>query len=197
MAEMYYRASNPDHPWLTPCSIQILASFLKPSDVGLEFGSGRSTIWFARRVNHLTSVEHNEEWFGKVNRKLQELGQTNVAYHLRPKDYADDDASNSKYVRTLGEVARESIDFVLVDGVYRDYCALGAIPLLRPGGVLIIDNANWYLPCASIAPSSRNRQQGPMGETWAKVFEQIESWRTIWTSSGVSDTAFFFKPTSG
>jgi hypothetical protein len=61
-----YQRCHPDHPWLTRAANAILDSWLKPTDVGFEWGSGRSTIWFARRVHHLTSVEHDHRWWRKV-----------------------------------------------------------------------------------------------------------------------------------
>ena len=44
-------------------AISILASVLRPSDNGLEYGSGRSTVWFARRTTSLISVETSRLWF--------------------------------------------------------------------------------------------------------------------------------------
>ncbi len=62
---------NPEHPWLTKEASFILVSLLKETDIGLEGGSGRSTLWFARRVKKLTSVEHNKNWYNKILKKLQ------------------------------------------------------------------------------------------------------------------------------
>ena len=33
----------PDHPWLTKQSVSLLSTMLSSQDVGVEFGSGRST----------------------------------------------------------------------------------------------------------------------------------------------------------
>ena len=38
--------AHPADPWLTRQSINIIKKLIKPEDIGLEFGSGRSTIWF-------------------------------------------------------------------------------------------------------------------------------------------------------
>ena len=59
--------------------------------------------------------------------------------------------------------------------------------------MLIIDNVNWYLPCRSKAPNSRTAELGPATDVWAAVWRQLAGWRTIWTSSGVWDTAIFIK----
>ena len=60
----------PERPWLTRESIGILDRLLRPEDIGIEFGSGRSTAWFAQRVKRLRSVEHNPVWHARVARQL-------------------------------------------------------------------------------------------------------------------------------
>jgi len=194
IAEKFYYATYPDHPWLTRTANQILAAYLKESDIGLEFGSGRSTLWFAKRVGHLTSVEHDEAWQKKVSQMLKDNHLSNVDYHLHPRDKADEQGAETDYVKVFQQIKTDSVDFVLIDGVYRDFCALEAIRVIRPGGVMIIDNVNRYLPSDSYSPNSRTIQDGTKGQTWEKVYRTISGWRKIWTSSGVSDTAFFFKP---
>ena len=197
LAEMYYHRSFPDHPWLTQASNQILGSYLWRDDIGLEFGSGRSTIWLAKHVQHLTSAEHDETWYTEVSRRLAEKGLNNVDYHFLSHDKKEEEGADASYVRLLDSFETESLDFVLVDGIYRDYSALGAIRVIRPGGLLIIDNVNWFLPCRSYSPSSRTAQQGPKGEIWKEVHRAISQWRRIWTSSGITDTGLFLSPASG
>lgn len=194
LVEMHYHKTCPDHPWLTKAANQILASYLKESDIGFEFGSGRSTVWFAKRTQHLTSIEHNEVWYRKVNQTLKASEQHNVDYHLIPKDVPDDNGGDAAYVRIIDRFEVNSLDYVLIDGVYRDFCALNVLEKIRPGGMMIIDNVNWFLPCESYSPSSRTFIQGPKGHTWDRVNQCVSEWRRIWTSSGVTDTALFFKP---
>ena len=188
-----YRRKYPDRPWLTPSANEFLISFLKDSDIALEFGSGKSTLWFARRIQHLTSVEHNESWYSKVQQMLQENDQNNVDYHCHPREQ-DGDGSQSAYVMQTGQFAPGSLDMVLVDGIYRDHCALNALNLVRPGGILVIDNVNNYLPSNSIAPNSRSFADGPKGEVWAQVYQVLSNWRMIWSSCGVWDTAIYIRP---
>jgi hypothetical protein len=98
------------------------------------------------------------------------------------------------YVRIIEGIETDSVDLVLIDGVYRDHCTLEALRVIRPGGILVIDDINRYFPCDSLSPDSRTLQQGPKGETWGAVHKRISQWRKIWTTSGISDTAFFLKP---
>ncbi len=193
--EKRYRRTHPNLPWLTPVANQILATYLKKTDCGLEFGSGRSTLWLASRVQHLTSVEHQRAWYEKVAAQLKAANLTQVDYYLHEKEAPDEAAQmHSDYVLVATAFADESLDFVLVDGIYRSACACQSLGKLRPGGMLILDNANWYLPCHSYAPNSRTVEQGPVSPLWQEFLQQVEDWRRIWTSNGVSDTAFFFKP---
>lgn len=192
--QMLYERAHPDDPWLTPAAIKLVATLLRPVDRGAEFGSGRSTLWFAARVAALTSVEHDERWYKAVGTRLSDSGLGNVEYVLAPEDQPKERGGDSSYARTALSFPDAALDFALVDGHYRDYSAKFVMPKIRPGGMLIIDNVNWYLPCRSKAPNSRTTALGPANPVWASVWRELAEWRTIWTSSGVWDTAIFIKP---
>ncbi|HKQ50076.1 MAG TPA: hypothetical protein VJZ71_18515 [Phycisphaerae bacterium] len=189
-----YEVLHPNAPWLTPAAVGFLDAHLKKSDVGLEFGSGRSTAWFAGRIAHLTSIEHDRAWYEKVAPRLAAEGLTNVEYHLCESDQGDEGADRTDYVRCIDRFADKSLDFVLVDGIYRSACAVRVIPKLRPGGMLAVDNINWYLPCSSHAPNSRRASQGPVSSEWGRFHEATRNWQCVWTTSGVTDTAIYLKP---
>jgi len=168
---------------------------LQSDDVGAEFGSGRSTSWFALRIGHLTSVEHNSEWHGIVTDSIGRQGYSSkVNYHLASIESPDGNSADSEYVKIIDTFDDEALDFALVDGVLRDHCALRIIHKIRPGGMLIIDNANLSLPCVSYSPGSRTESLGPDGPIWSDVWSTLKGWRQMWTTNGVFDTAIFFKP---
>lgn len=173
---------HPEWPWLTADMVKILETWLRPTDRGLEWGSGRSTLWFARRISFLFSVEHDQFWADWVRTGLIHNGLNNVEHQVV--------SSKEGYIATGDGV----FDFVLVDGMdgTRDSCALRAISLLRSGGALIVDNANWFLPSLSRSPNSV--RQKPTTDTWAEFLAQVRTWRSIWTSDGVTDTALWVKP---
>lgn len=191
---MLYEHARPEDPWITPESARLLRSMLRPADVGVEFGSGRSTVWLARRTSHLTSVEHDKHWYDKVSAGLRDAGLTNVDYIHHARDQPRELGDMSAYARTALAFDDASIDFVLVDGLYREHVTKFIMPKLKPGGLLIIDNVNWYLPSRTRAPASRTLVAGPDGPLWSALAEQLADWRMIWTSSGVWDTAIFIKP---
>jgi predicted O-methyltransferase YrrM len=192
--QLLFERAHPDAPWLTPAAIELLGTLLRPADRGVEFGSGRSTLWLAARVAALTSVEQDEQWHAAVNAMLGERGLGNVDYILAPKDAPEDRGADSAYARAALAFDDGSLDFALVDGHYRDYSTQFILPKVRPGGLLVIDNVNWYLPSQSKAPASRTPALGPANETWALIERELSGWRRIWTSSGVWDTAIFIKP---
>lgn len=191
---MLLEHSRPDYPWIAPDAVRLLTSMLRPSDRGVEYGSGRSTLWFAERVGHLTSVEHDQQWFSAVSAKLVDRKLTNVNYILAPRDQPDARGDISNYTLTALSFTDLSIDFALIDGLYREHITKLIIPKVKHGGLLIIDNVNWFLPSESRAPASRTTALGPNGPIWAESAEILSDWRLIWTSSGISDTAIFLRP---
>lgn len=191
--EKAYRCAHPGVPWIAPAAVEFLAGYLKPTDQMLEFGSGRSTLWFAERVHHITAVEHNPDWYRQISMKIAEKGNSNVSYVLHPKQADSVPASQSQYVLVTQSIPPASLDVVLVDGIYRAQCVLHSLSLITDGGILVIDNVNRYLPSRSIAPNSRSMEVGPVDDEWRQVLDLIGNWRFFWTSNGVSDTAFYFK----
>ncbi len=197
LADRIYRANHPDHPWLTPDAIVFLSGKLKPDFIGLEYGSGRSTTWFAARVAKLTSVEHNPDWFNRVNEEIKHLGLSNVRYFQFPKPedkLSLNETVLSPYVHVSNDLDKDSLDFALVDGVVRPACVLRTIPLLKKGGLLIIDDANHYLPCNSKAPNTRSIQEGPLNDDWERVETGLRGWESAWFGNGIKETAVFTKP---
>jgi predicted O-methyltransferase YrrM len=188
-----YQRAHPDAPWLTAEAVRLLNSMLRPSDIGAEFGSGRSTLWLACRCAHLTSVEHDEAWYSRVSAVLSNCGITNVDYQYHPRDELDPTGRRSAYVHVARLLADESIDVALVDGLYRDYVALHLLPKIRAGGMLVIDNVNRYLPSPTLSPNSLRPSAVPASAVWQQLAVTLARWRRIWTSDGVSDTAIFVR----
>lgn len=193
LRQMRYEQTHSADPWLTPEAIRLLETLLRPTDRGIEFGSGRSTAWFAQRVASLISVEHDQLWHDKVSATLKAHRITNVDYILAPLDQPEDNGGESRYAYEALKADEDSIDFALVDGMYRGYVAKFILPKIKTGGMLVIDNVNWYLPSRSRSPNSRTPELGPKGDVWREVAAELSNWRSIWTGSGVWDTAIFIK----
>lgn len=187
--------THPDVPWLTRQAVEILESRLKPTDIGLEWGSGRSTLWFAKRVAHLTSIEHNDRWYKRIKKALSDKGADNVDLLYAPLDQMDE-GGVPEYVHVAAELSKASLDFVLVDGRLRDQCIEVALQLLKPGGMLIIDDAARYIQHPYCCPQSVYTQNGPPSHLWTNIAIQLQALdaETIWTSDSVTATVFYIFP---
>lgn len=194
LVNYWYRRRHPDYPWLSRSANSLVESLIKKSDVVLEFGSGGSTIWFAKRVSALHTVEHNPDWYHSVSRGLVRDGLRNVTCLLVEKDVTEERGQDAAYVRTTEKFASNCFDVVLVDGAYRDRCAMASLKLLKPGGLLIVDDCHWFLPSNSSSPNARTFAHGPASSTWQDFICAVSDWRCIWTSDGIHDTALYFKP---
>jgi predicted O-methyltransferase YrrM len=181
---------RPEDPWLTREAIGLLDRLLRPTDIALEFGAGRSTAWIARRVSKLTSVESDDLWFRRVGETLNAGGISNVDLLHRQRDVPEVDGASATYVRVLDDIPDLSVDFVLVDGIYRNYCALRSIAKIKPCGLIVVDNVNWFLPSHSLSPNSRTE---PADATWQQFADLTRDCRRIWTTSGATDPLILFK----
>lgn len=190
--EWIYHTLHPQAPWLGPSAVRRLRALLQPGAAGFEAGSGRSTVWIGRRVGRLLSVEEDAGWFASVRERLHAARLQNVQLRLVSKEAGGYRMGYAGLVECMPE---GSLDFALVDSEHeRDYLVLALLPKLKPGGFLMLDNANWYLPSRSRAPHSRTAKEGPLTATWQQFLDAVKDWRCIWTGSGVTDTAFFIRP---
>lgn len=189
-----YQKKHPNAPWLCPDAIKALSALLHQQGKKFEFGSGRSTLFFAPFFQTYYSVEHNADWFEKVKNDLKCNKITHAQLKHIPSDTAFSDVklsseqqfslsatdyplnddffqTYSSYISTFPD---KYFDFVLVDGRSRRSCALNAIPKLKTGGILVLDN------------SERKRYEA--------VHDALDSWEKIFTTTGLTDTSIWLKP---
>lgn len=147
---------HPDKPWLCPGTVRFCERRLHRGMSALEFGSGRSTVWFAG----LTSVEHDRDWYERVRGQLAQNGVANVDYRLVPLEHPESEPEDAMYeplpayVRTADGFPDSGLDFVVVDGHYRTHCVRRAVPKVKPGGYLLVDDINlWPSPDALPVPA--------------------------------------------
>lgn len=184
-------------PWLTENAIYLLDNWIRSTDLGFEWGSGRSTIWLARRARRLISVEHDETWYARV-RQLIEADHLEevVDYRFVPCHLSGADEPDSHpYADVIDQLEDESLDWVLVDGRIRLTCMRTAMAKLRVGGLLILDNANRYFPNAFDGAHTTVSEpcDAPKSEGWSKLVDDLASWRWINTSNGIWDTRCWVK----
>jgi predicted O-methyltransferase YrrM len=186
------RTSAKYKAWITTDAIALLEDLLKPTDRVFEFGAGNSTVWLASMVGQVTSVEEAADWAEMVRQRAKDNGYDNVDVRLVPVAGKRDTVEHREaYINAAPEIEAGSLGMVLVDGQYRDECALRGLGLLRSGGLLVLDNAETYLPSDSRSPWVI---KAPATLKWAQFLEEVAEWRNIWTTNGVWDTAIWIKP---
>ncbi len=192
MYNQFLMRKDKDAPWLSPAAVAILNSILSPSMVGFEFGSGRSTIWIAKKIKNLVSIEHNREWFNKISGIIVSEQIQNITYKLIepdlqkkakrnfPKNSYENILMNhapascyQKYYGTLASFPAEHFDFIIVDGRARTECCLIAMDRIAKGGFLVLDN------------SERER--------YRPAKEALSKWPSVQTTTGLTDTTIWFK----
>jgi hypothetical protein len=124
-------------PWYTHGALDRIKSMDLSNKVVCEYGSGASTIWWAKKANFFASVDHSEEWEDKINRLLIESGHPpNVRF---VNTYEGDQTFQRDYYVCFFDGIKPNI--VVVDGIHRYECAEHAVKVLKPE-ILIIDNHN-------------------------------------------------------
>jgi len=98
----------------------------------LEFGSGHSTVWFARMNCNIVSVEPDIDWYNAVRKWLDER---NYKVDLRLK-------SPEQMASVAQTFPDKYFDFVLVDGysTYRQDCIQESKDKVKYLGWLVIDD---------------------------------------------------------
>lgn len=155
-------------PWITFDAARFLRSTLKdrPGLRVFEYGCGGSTLFWGNFGATCISIEHDQEWIQKLEGWKAKLPDP-AAITLRhisadPRseaktastvpDLADPDAYFTDWEAVSGQTFRAyasaidafpdgHFDVVLVDGQARPSCLKHAAPKVRPGGYLILDNA--------------------------------------------------------
>lgn len=118
-------------PWYTYPAIEYLQQYDFSACHIFEFGSGNSSKFWSSRACAVTSVEFDPQWY---RHGIQELS-SNQQILL--------DTDKNDYVKAIhkGDI---NYDVIVIDGKYRYNCAVEAIKKIKTGGVIILDNSDWF-----------------------------------------------------
>jgi hypothetical protein len=141
-------------PWVTFRALDWLESYLKPEMNVFEYGAGGSTLYFAKRVQRVVSVEHDQGFYELVRAMLLQRKITNCDLVLHIPEPCDEKSAPfvshqcsyqglcfEKYVKTIDGYPDQSFDLVMVDGRARMACIEGAVAKVKPGGAILLDNS--------------------------------------------------------
>ncbi|MGI6098591.1 MAG: hypothetical protein ACOYD3_02410 [Kiritimatiellia bacterium] len=186
-------------PWITYPALEWLDCHIHADMTVFEWGTGGSTLFYARHTKHVVSVEHNPEWYDAVLLALNHDKITNCEYLLVPpkpcmlapflpyssrtyvsRTFAEHARLQFRnYVRKISEYPDRFFDLVVVDGRARAACLRHAVPKVRSGGYVMLDNSERpsYRPAMDILgrfPRLDFPGHGPrLEEEWMTTVWQI------------------------
>lgn len=166
-------------PWFSYAAIDFLADYLTQELTVCEYGSGGSTLFFARRVESVFTIEDNAHWFELVQQRLRDHSLGNVTMKLVPFNFRDPVGfASSDYLHAIPD---RQFDVIVVDGSeewtqIRPICFEHAEGFVKPGGIIILDDS-WRYP-------------GLRSSHHAKRFETFQSAGPC--RPGVTSTDVFF-----
>lgn len=118
-------------PWWTYSFNDFIRDRLSKDMDVFEFGSGSSSIYLADKVNSITSVEHDKDWYELVKSKMP----SNVKLIFKDLEYGGEYSQAVTNENSL-------FDIVIVDGRDRVNCCINSVSKLKKNGVLIFDDAH-------------------------------------------------------
>lgn len=137
-------------PYMLGDDLAVLDAALNEVKVVLEYGSGASTVHIGNRMKDwgtLLSIEHDAEWFQKVQDVLDDQGLDHVTLLLKKPRTGKAIQEFQRFSKwelqdytsaPLEHLQEGEVDLIFVDGRQRIECALAAAPLLKTGGYLMI-----------------------------------------------------------
>tara|TARA_A100001015_G_scaffold321198_1_gene450720 strand:+ start:1753 stop:2379 length:627 start_codon:yes stop_codon:yes gene_type:complete len=120
-------ASGEPVPWFVYPAFEFLECFDLSQSTVFEWGSGNSTRYWAKRCREVVSVDDKKEWSSSVS-----CIENVTAIHVDIDRYAD----------CIFDY--EMSDLIVIDGIRRYACAQNAVQRLKPGGMIVLDNSDWY-----------------------------------------------------
>jgi hypothetical protein len=127
--EVVDAAGNPK-PWLTFTATQFLKEKLNNTLELFEYGGGNSTLFWAGLCKHVTTVEHDREWYESL--LIKKPG--NVQIYFQELKY---DGDYCRYPNSLNK----KFDVVIVDGRDRLNCCKASVACLSDVGIIVLDDS--------------------------------------------------------
>ncbi len=117
-------------PWVTYSFIDFIKERLKKEHSVFEFGSGNSTYFYAKYAGTVVSVEHDKEWFDKIQGTKPENAELMFCELVPDGDYC-----------RLPQKLEKTFDIIVVDGRDRVNCCRQAVKAVSETGVIVLDDS--------------------------------------------------------
>ena len=119
-------------PWITYPALEFLLQFDYSDSSVFEYGSGNSTLFWSGKAKDVISVETDKDWFEFISRSKP--NNASVLLH----DNIDD------FINLILKFDR-LFDVIIIDSIKYRYAVIdNALIKLKPGGIIIFDNSDWY-----------------------------------------------------
>lgn len=120
-------------PWYTYPAIEYLTQLAVQDKRVFEYGAGNSTLFWCNIAREVVTVEKTLEWYQYVDsNRTRNLELFRV----------HDESYPSRILR------HGMFDIIVIDGSERHACAQYAVRALQSGGLIILDNSDWYVEAA-------------------------------------------------
>jgi predicted O-methyltransferase YrrM len=163
------RGIVPERPWIVPAAVGWLGRRARRHWRVLELGSGRSTLWYARRTASVLSFEDNLWWVARSREMLDEAGIGNAEIRELPVE---------QFVAAVGALPDESFDLIVIDFLEspeaeRVDAVRVARDKVRPGGYLLLDDSDrpGYAPAWELLHAWRERRFSGIKDEWPEACE--------------------------
>ncbi len=133
------KANNPI-PWYTYPAIEYINQLDFSDKFIFEYGSGNSTLFWSKKAYQVVSVENDKQWYEKT----AQYNSKNIIVKLHTNE--------NTYIQEITKHEHE-FDVIIIDGSYRYKCAKMAINKLKSGGMIILDNSDWWVSTAKLLRS--------------------------------------------
>lgn len=143
-----------DLPWWSIKAVRVVDSLLntKPKTTVFEYGSGASTVWLAKRVAKVFSVDHDRDWFNTLQSYIPSDSRAEIRL-ISPQPIQTQRTTirsqkpgweNSDFSEYVNEIKKMNMTFgvIVIDGRCRAECLVTAIPFLEEHGFIIFDNSH-------------------------------------------------------
>lgn len=143
-----------DLPWMTFGAIDWFEKNIKENFKVFEWGTGGSTLYYAKKTEHVCSIEHDAGWHSQIKKRLADAGLDNCDYRLvqpektqNNKGYASsckgfEGQSFEKYCKAIELFPDDYFDLIVIDGRARVACAALTEKKIKGGGHIVLDNAD-------------------------------------------------------
>jgi hypothetical protein len=118
-------------PWYTYPAIEYFQQLdFSKCDI-FEYGSGNSSKFWSQRAQTITSVESDPNWYESSN---NDLCRNQKLFLMTEKP---------EYINSI-HINNCLFDLIIIDGLYRFNCAMEAVKRIKKGGLIILDNSDWW-----------------------------------------------------